>query len=78
LKRRDTPVDFMELNNRTCRQPSDIDGNPPSLVLGQLLCLQRFGVVVPREDVRECLPVGIADGVAARDLGRAKAAESDE
>jgi hypothetical protein len=47
------------------RQPRDVDGDAPRLVLRQHLGLQRFGFTVSGIDVRERLPVGIADDIAA-------------
>jgi hypothetical protein len=40
------------------RQPRDVDGDPPRLVLREHLCLPRFGVVVARIEVSEGLSVG--------------------
>jgi hypothetical protein len=50
------------------RQPRDVDGDPPGLVLRQDLGLQRLGFAVPGVDVRERLTVGVADDIAACDL----------
>jgi hypothetical protein len=47
------------------RQPRDVDGDPPRFVFRQHLGLQRFGFAVTGIDVREPLPVGVADDVAA-------------
>jgi hypothetical protein len=46
------------------RQPRDIDGNAPRLVLRQHL----LGLVLSRIDVRKFLPVGVSHDVAARHL----------
>jgi hypothetical protein len=51
--------------NGGLRQPRDVDGDPPRFVLRQHLGLQRFGFVVSGIDVRERLPVGVADDITA-------------
>jgi hypothetical protein len=45
------------------RQPRDVDGDAPPLVLGQHLGLQRFGFPFSGIDVRERLIVGVADDI---------------
>jgi hypothetical protein len=50
------------------RQPSNVGGNPSRLVLRQHLRSQRFGFVLSRADVRERLPVGVPDDMAAGHL----------
>ena len=49
------------------RQPRDVDGDPPRLVLRQHLRLPRLGLVVAGVEVGKRLPVGVADDVAAGD-----------
>jgi hypothetical protein len=50
------------------QQPRDVDGDPPSLVLSEHLCLPRFGLVVAGVDVGERLPAGIPHDIAAGHL----------
>jgi hypothetical protein len=46
-------------------QPRDVGGDPPPLVRRQCLCLPRLVWALPRVHVSQCLPVGVADDVAA-------------
>ena len=62
------PRSAVVLTVQQLRQPRDVDGDPPRLVLREHLRLQRFGIVVAGVEVRERLPVGIPDDIAARDL----------
>jgi hypothetical protein len=43
------------------RQPRDVDGDAPRLVLRQHLGLQRFGFAISGKDVRERLTVDFYD-----------------
>jgi hypothetical protein len=59
------------------RQPRDVQRDPSRLVLCQHLCLPCFGFVLAAVEVRERLPVGVADDIAAGQLvGRANGSGS--
>jgi hypothetical protein len=47
------------------RQPRDVDGDPPRLILREHLRLQRLDLGLSRVDVGERLPVGVPDDIAA-------------
>jgi hypothetical protein len=48
------------------RQPRDVDGDPPRLILRQDLGLPCFGIVVAAVEVGEGLRVAVPDNIAAR------------
>jgi hypothetical protein len=51
--------------SKQLRQPRDVNGDPPRLVLRQDFGLPRLGIVVAGVEVRQRLPVGVADDLAA-------------
>jgi hypothetical protein len=56
------------------RQPRDVGGNLPGLVLRRDLGLQRLGLAVSGVDVHERCPLAVADDIAARDIVDAQGA----
>jgi hypothetical protein len=49
-------------------QSRDVGGNPPALVRREHLRLPRLGLVLAAVEIRDRLPVGVADDIAAGDL----------
>jgi hypothetical protein len=50
------------------RQPRDVDGDPAHLIVREHLCLSGISLGFPTVEIRDGLPGGIADDIAARYL----------